>query len=147
MAVDATVSVLSNVVLMNSFAQARDLNHGYFRRIQFVPFRRTFLDEQADKSLLNRLLPELPGIFNFVLGGSATAGGKRLQLHQSAGGQEVHWSYMEEVLGAVSWCGKSERVEVRGKKVKGTRYVVGLCLTFDTTTSEESSTDMMLRFS
>lgn len=54
---------------MNALPTTLDKSHGFFRRLVIVPFRRVFKGAEADKMLLEKLLEELPGIFNFAMEG------------------------------------------------------------------------------
>lgn len=44
-------------------------DHAMWRRVQLIPFTRTFTDEQKDTKLSETLKSELPGILNWVLKG------------------------------------------------------------------------------
>ncbi|MHA6481650.1 DNA primase family protein [Paenibacillus sp. strain BS8-2] len=59
---------------MNALPATLDKSHGFFRRLVIVPFRKVFKGTEADRMLLEKLLVELPGIFNFAMEGL-----KRLQ--------------------------------------------------------------------
>ncbi|GIO32876.1 hypothetical protein J2TS6_40170 [Paenibacillus albilobatus] len=54
---------------MNALPATMDKSHGFFRRLVIIPFRRVFKGAEADKMLLEKLLEELPGIFNFAMEG------------------------------------------------------------------------------
>lgn len=54
---------------MNALPATMDKSHGFFRRLVIIPFRRVFKGAEADKMLLEKLLEELPGIFNFAMDG------------------------------------------------------------------------------
>ncbi|SED13073.1 DNA primase family protein [Paenibacillus sp. GP183] len=53
---------------LNALPPARDKSHGFYRRVKIIPFKRTFRGD-ADTSLSEKLLAELPGIFNFAMEG------------------------------------------------------------------------------
>ena len=57
------------VFAMNRMPQVKDTSHGFYRRLILVPFNRKFEGEDADKSLSNKLLAELDGIFLWALEG------------------------------------------------------------------------------
>lgn len=92
------------VVLMNNLPQTRDQSHGYFRRIQFVPFRRTFQESEADKTLLGKLLQELPGILNFALEGLHRLAANDYTLTEAKAAQEVHAAYQEDQNPFIDFC-------------------------------------------
>lgn len=54
---------------MNALPATLDKTHGFFRRLVIIPFRRVFKGAEADKMLLEKLLEEMPGIFNFAMEG------------------------------------------------------------------------------
>jgi putative DNA primase/helicase len=53
----------------NFLPKTKDHSHGFFRRIFLLTFNRTFLPEEQDKDMLQKLKQELPGIFNWALEG------------------------------------------------------------------------------
>lgn len=70
------------IVLLNSMMDSNDLTNGYFRRLQIIPFNKIYRELRAgeapiegvsymDKTLLDKLLTELPGILNFAMKGLA----------------------------------------------------------------------------
>jgi putative DNA primase/helicase len=57
------------VFAMNQLPSVNDKSHGFFRRLVILPFHRVFSAKEADKKLIDKLIPELPGIFNFAIEG------------------------------------------------------------------------------
>jgi|GEM_PF-610672 len=57
------------VFAVNKLPDSRDKSHGFYRRLVLIPFDRIFSGEDDDKHLLEKLLAELPGIFNFAVEG------------------------------------------------------------------------------
>jgi putative DNA primase/helicase len=53
---------------MNTLPKIMDTSHGFFRRLIIIPFTKIFKNN-ADRDLTNKLLLELPGIFNFAIQG------------------------------------------------------------------------------
>ena len=53
----------------NSLPSINNTDHGIWRRIQAIPFNRTFTSEQQDKDLGSKLNEELPGILNWAIKG------------------------------------------------------------------------------
>ena len=53
----------------NSLPSINNTDHGIWRRIQAIPFNRTFTAEQQDKDLGSKLNEELPGILNWAIQG------------------------------------------------------------------------------
>ncbi len=53
----------------NSLPSINNTDHGIWRRIQAIPFNRTFTAEQQDKDLGSKLTKELPGILNWAIQG------------------------------------------------------------------------------
>jgi phage/plasmid primase, P4 family, C-terminal domain len=75
-----TVLCAKSIVLLNRMMVTGDLSNGFFRRILIVPFNKIYRELKAgqqkeegisymDKSLIDKLLQELPGILNFALEG------------------------------------------------------------------------------
>ncbi len=54
---------------LNELPQLTDLSPGMISRIIIVPFNRTFSDAEQDKGIKEKLMAELPGIFNWALAG------------------------------------------------------------------------------
>lgn len=52
----------------NELPRNRDSSKGFFRRLVIVPFDRAFEGATSDPFLKDKLLLELPGIFNMILG-------------------------------------------------------------------------------
>lgn len=70
------------ILLMNKMMDSTDYSDGYYRRLQIIPFRRTYVErrqgEEAQEgvfymepNLIEELTKELPGILNFALVGLA----------------------------------------------------------------------------
>lgn len=55
------------IMLCNGLPTAVDGSHGFFRRLIIVPFDARFTEENRDPFILEKLLVELPGIFNLIL--------------------------------------------------------------------------------
>lgn len=53
----------------NSLPNINNTDHGIWRRIQAIPFNRTFNSDEQDKDLSNKLSKELPGILNWAIQG------------------------------------------------------------------------------
>lgn len=53
----------------NSLPGINNTDHGIWRRIQAIPFNRTFSAEEQDRSLGSKLQGELPGILNWAIQG------------------------------------------------------------------------------
>ena len=54
---------------MNELPDIQDNTHGMWRRIYVIEFPRVFSKDDMDTGLTEKLLPELPGIFNWSLEG------------------------------------------------------------------------------
>ncbi len=52
---------------VNNFINSKDITYGFMRRFRFIPFNVTFSGNTADSMLSQKLLQELPGIFNWVV--------------------------------------------------------------------------------
>ncbi|SFD82027.1 phage/plasmid primase, P4 family, partial [Tritonibacter multivorans] len=53
----------------NSLPAINNTDHGIWRRIQAIPFNRTFKAEEQDRDLGRKLMAELPGILNWAVKG------------------------------------------------------------------------------
>lgn len=53
----------------NQLPNTEDYTNGYYRRITMLPFKRTFSDKEQNLNLINELLKELPGIYNWAIKG------------------------------------------------------------------------------
>jgi putative DNA primase/helicase len=63
-------SIIGKIFLAtNSLPQINNTDHGIWRRIQAIPFNRTFTAEEQDKDLGSKLTKELPGILNWAIKG------------------------------------------------------------------------------
>lgn len=59
------------IMLCNRLPDSQDNTHGFYRRLLLIPFDQEFSDALGNKDpdLLEKLLAELPGIFNWVMEG------------------------------------------------------------------------------
>ena len=57
------------IMACNELPKSSDKSHGLYRRMLLVPFDARFEGEEKDKFMTERLLKELPGIFNFAMTG------------------------------------------------------------------------------
>lgn len=56
-------------ISLNDFPHVKDTSHGFWRRVSVIPFNRTFSENEADPDLKDKLMDELPGIFNWAMAG------------------------------------------------------------------------------
>jgi putative DNA primase/helicase len=54
---------------MNKLPAVADTSDGFWRRIFLIPFNRTFADDERIPDLVDQLINELPGIFNWAMEG------------------------------------------------------------------------------
>jgi hypothetical protein len=60
------------VLLCNNIPSLADLSHGMLRRLQVIPFDRTFTGDDKDSGLFDRIwADELPGVLNRALRGKS----------------------------------------------------------------------------
>ncbi len=57
------------IIAVNHLPNINDTSYGMERRLIIIPFTRIFKPEEQDKFLAQKLIKELPGIFNFALEG------------------------------------------------------------------------------
>jgi len=56
-------------ISLNDFPHVKDTSHGFWRRVSIIPFNRVFDETEADPDLKDKLIEELPGIFNWAMAG------------------------------------------------------------------------------
>lgn len=56
-------------ISLNDFPHVKDTSHGFWRRVSIIPFNRMFTEHEADPELKDKLMDELPGIFNWAMAG------------------------------------------------------------------------------
>ncbi len=67
---DYTIKPYCKLVLaLNEFPFIDDKTNAFYRRLLIVEFNRVFKEDQQDKQLRNKLMAELPGIFNWAIKG------------------------------------------------------------------------------
>lgn len=54
---------------MNDLPTVRDTSNATWRRLELIPFNRTFTDQDKDPDLADKLLGELPGVLNWAMQG------------------------------------------------------------------------------
>jgi putative DNA primase/helicase len=82
------------VLLCNNIPSLADLSYGMRRRLQVVPFDRTFTDEDKDPALFDRIWAnELPGVLNRALRGyeRLVARGSRFNLPPAVRAATAGW--------------------------------------------------------
>lgn len=59
------------IMLCNEAPYTADNTHGFYRRLMLVPFDQVFSDAKGniDRNILEKLMAELPGIFNWIMEG------------------------------------------------------------------------------
>lgn len=111
------------VFAVNTLPQAKDHSYAYLRRLILINFPMTFVDDpkgpfeaKVDRNIEERLLDELPGIFNLAMRGL-----KRLQMNgyrfsRSEASERYLDAYMKELNPildfAASQVGKNDKTEV-----------------------------------
>jgi P4 family phage/plasmid primase-like protien len=97
----------------NELPKTKDTTKGFFRRLLIVPFDRTFEGSDRDSFLEEKLMQELPGIFNLVIRGYRRLKDKRAFTESSAIDKEIH-QYRLELDTVASWfrdCVEDEKTE------------------------------------
>jgi len=56
-------------ILANHLPKTADSSYAFWRKIMVIPFNISFKEDDRDLNLINKLLNELPGIFNWMLEG------------------------------------------------------------------------------
>lgn len=57
------------IFLFNELPENSDLSHGFYRKVQIIPFKRTFTGKEIDVNMFEKLKTELSGIFIWSIEG------------------------------------------------------------------------------
>lgn len=93
---------------MNDKPIIKDTGNSIWRRLQLIPFNRTFTENDKDPDLLPKLHLELPGILNFALDGLRRLR-QRGRLPESTAVAEAIQEYRQESNPVAQW--KEERTQ------------------------------------
>lgn len=88
---------------MNELPNTFDKSLGFTRRLVIVPFRRVFQGDEVDKMLLDKLLRELPGIFNFAMEGLKRLRANDFEFSSSDAIKQAVYSYRSEQNPAITF--------------------------------------------
>lgn len=104
------------VMTYNTIPDLKDLSHGMLSRPIIIPFEKTISEKEQDRNIKQKLLGELPGIFNFAL-----RGWKRLERQggftQSDRSDVALQKVKEESCNVFQWV--ENHIEIsRGSKMK-----------------------------
>lgn len=77
------------------------LDYGLKRRIFLIPFHRQFSPHEQDKHLLEKLIPEIPGIIGWALEGAKRLAENNYVFSQSKASASVFAEFEEEMSGAI----------------------------------------------
>jgi len=82
--------------LVNTLPDTMDNTHGFYRKIESIPFRRKFTNEDKDVELFDKLKLELPGILNWALEGLHRLMANNYQFTKSQAIEDMKREYEEE---------------------------------------------------
>ncbi|WP_430885864.1 DNA primase family protein [Fusibacter sp. JL216-2] len=85
------------VASTNNMPSTRDRSDGYFRRLSMIPFVKSFRGKKQDKHLRDKLLEELPGIFNWAVEGLVSLKENEYQFVASKASEDLLESYRLEM--------------------------------------------------
>jgi len=88
---------------MNELPNTLDKSLGFIRRLVIVPFLRVFQGAEVDKMLLDKLLRELPGIFNFAMEGLKRLRANDFEFSSSDAIKQAVSSYRSEQNPAITF--------------------------------------------
>lgn len=94
----------------NNLPTTTDRSHAYFRRFLIVPFNAVITEERQDKGLVDKLLAELPGIFNWALDGLQRLEANDWRFSQSSAMAGALREYQRDSDSVALWV--EDRVEV-----------------------------------
>jgi putative DNA primase/helicase len=84
------------LVTANELPKTYDRTFGYFRRLKLLFFRVDLAEEKQDRDLLDKLMVELPGIFNWALIGLYRLQAQRMKFSKSEDAEQELASYRYE---------------------------------------------------
>jgi putative DNA primase/helicase len=96
------VNICKLILLCNKLPVTWDVSHGYFRRLLVVPFDRVITLAEKDPFIKDKLLKELPGIFNLVIEGYRRLC-KQKKFSESTAVDDAITNYMEESNTVIHW--------------------------------------------
>jgi len=82
--------------LVNTLPDTWDNTYGFYRKIEIIPFRRKFTDEDKDIDLFNKLKLELPGILNWSIIGLRRLIANHYKFSNSEAIEDMKREYEEE---------------------------------------------------
>lgn len=88
----------------NSLPPMQDKSYGMQRRFIIIRFDKTIPVAQQDKQLLNKLVPEYSGIFNWILEGRARYIDQHFQFTRCKSIEEAVQNYLENANNVEEWC-------------------------------------------
>lgn len=98
------------------------LDYGLKRRIFIIPFYRKFSPKEQDKRLIEKLIPEIPGIIGWALEGAKRLEANNFTFSQSKASLGVFNEFEEEMSSAIMFFNENYVVDKEGKTPKADLY-------------------------
>lgn len=90
------IPICKLLFLVNTLPDTMDNTHGFYRKIEIIPFRRKFTDKDKDVDLFERLKQELPAILNWALEGFHRLRANNYQFSRSKAIEDTKKEYEED---------------------------------------------------
>jgi P4 family phage/plasmid primase-like protien len=104
------------IMSCNKAPNSSDDTYGFYRRLLFVPFDADFTDELGNKdvNLLDKMLAELPGIFNWIMEGYLRLN-KQAKFTQSDESKRALLKYQSDTNSIMAWANDYIEFEPTGQ--------------------------------
>jgi putative DNA primase/helicase len=102
------------IMACNELPKSSDKTHALYRRLLLIPFEAKFDGDKEDKDMHDKLVSELPGIFNFAMEGYRRLLKQKYRFTEGETIKSALDSYKLENDNVLSWA--NENVQVTGDK-------------------------------
>lgn len=110
------------VFLCNSLPRVDDDSYGFIRKIMLIPFNVEISDEMQDVDLYEKLVKELPGIFNWAIKGLSRLRKNKYQFSPSQAVDGCMRQYKEEINSTAVFWNDIYKVDPKGRLVRSEIY-------------------------
>lgn len=110
------------VFLCNSLPRVNDISYGFFRKIMLIPFNVTISDKKQDVHLYEKLVKELPGIFNWAMEGLCRLRKNKYQFSRCQAVDDCIRQYQEEINPTAVFWRDTYNSDPNGRLVKSEIY-------------------------
>lgn len=117
------IPICKLLFLVNTLPDTMDNTYGYYRKMEIVPFKRKFTDEEKELDLFEKLQLEMPGILNWALEGLHRLKSNNFQFTKSNAIEDAKKEYEEEQNPVLKFC-KDCLVFKKGESIKKNEILV-----------------------